>query len=312
VNRPTLILALVFCLSSLGTGRGAEPVRPSTRPAGQNAADRDAADRAADRPSGSLTSNKPLRLFNGRNLEGFYTFIKDRGRDNDPNRVFTVVDGMIRVSGQELGCITTRDEYENYHLIVEYKWGQIAWPPRVEKARDSGVLLHSVGKDGAYSGAWQCSIECNVIEGGTGDFIVVGDGSDQYALTASVRKEQTAGCYIYDPLGAGGSATIHGGRLNWFARDPEWQDVRGFRGKDDVDKPTGEWNRLECLAVGDRIAVKLNGVFMNACRDVRPHRGRIQIQSEMAEIFYRRVDLTPVRGDATAALQRFSASRPSR
>ena len=298
MSRLPHILALAICLSSSGLTRAAEPARPATQPAVEST--------IGQGPS------RTIHLFNGRNLDGFYTYIRERGRDNDPHHVFTVADGAIRVSGQELGCITTRDEYENYHLLVEYKWGQVSWPPRTDKARDSGILLHSVGKDGVFGGAWMCSIECNVIEGGTGDFIVVGDGSDRYSLTAFVGKEKTAGCYYYDPAESGDTATIHGGRLNWFGRDPEWRDVQGFRGKNDVDKPHGEWNRLECLAVGDRIAVKLNGVFVNACRDVRPHRGRIQLQSEMAEIFYRRVDLTPVRGDAAAAVRHFAASRPSR
>ena len=255
----------------------------------------------------SANSGEVVHLFNGRNLDGFYAFVRDRGRDNDPNRVFSVADGAIHVSGQEWGCVTTRDEYENYHLMVEYKWGQTTWEPRTGNARDSGILLHSVGEDGAFGKTWMYSIECNVIEGGTGDFIVVGDGSDAYSVTAPVCPEKSAGCYIYDPKEAGPTGTIHSGRINWFARDPEWQDVKGFRGKRDLEKPIGEWNRVECLAVGDRIVVKLNGVLVNSCRDVKPRRGRIQLQSEGAEIFFRRVDLTPVQGDPKEAIQRFSA-----
>lgn len=255
-------------------------------------------------------SSTTLRLFNGRNLDGFYTFIRDRGRDSDPKHVFSVADGAIHVSGEEWGCITTREEFENYRLVVEYKWGQVTWTPRTNNCRDSGILLHSVGEDGAFGKTWMYSIECNVIEGGTGDFIVVGDGSDTYSVTAPVCPEKSAGCYIYDPKEAGPTGTIHSGRINWFARDPEWQDVKGFRGKADIEKPIGEWNRVECLAVGDRIVVKLNGVLVNSCRDVKPRRGRIQLQSEGAEIFFRRVDLTPVPGDPIAATQRFS--KPSR
>lgn len=304
MNRLTLILAVVFCMTLLRTGRTEPPAQPNTRPAGEIAAGRAPQSRAL---------NKPLRLFNGRDLDGFYSFLRKQGKDADPEHVFSVADGMIRVSGAEWGCLTTRDEYENYHLLVEYKWGQAAWPPRVKNARDSGILLHSVGKDGAYGGVWMYSIECQLIEGGTGDLLVVGDGTDRYSLTASVCKEKSAGCYVYDPTGAGELATIHQGRLNWFARDPAWRDVKGFRGKNDVERPIGEWNRLECLAVADRIVVKLNGVLVNSCRDVRPRRGRIQIQSEGAEIFVRRADLTPVQGEPSALIQRFSpSSRPSR
>lgn len=257
---------------------------------------------------GGSTVETPLHLFNGRDLEGFYTYLQDRGRDNDPNGVFTVRDGVIRISGAEWGCITTREEYDNYLLVVEYRWGERTWPPREQKTRDSGILMHSVGRDGAYHGAWMYSIECNVIEGGTGDFIVVGDGSPRFALTASVRKGDTARGYVYDPTEKGNSATIHEGRIDWRDRDPDWTDVKGFRGKSDVERPLGEWNRLECLAIADHIVIKLNGQHVNSCRDVQPCRGRIQIQSEGAELFVRRFDLIPMRGDPQVVIKRFLAS----
>jgi len=88
--------------------------------------------------------------------------------------------------------------------------------------------------------------------------------------------------------------TIHEGRIDWFARDPNWEDVKGFRGKNDIEKPVGEWNRMECIAEGDKISIILNGTLVNQALNVKPSKGRIQIQSEGAEIFYRRVDLTPL------------------
>src|SRR5665648_376453 len=123
-----------------------------------------------------------IQLFNGKDLNGWYTFIKGKGRNNDPNKVFTVQNGLIRISGEEFGCITTNEAYENYKLLVEFKWGDITFAPRVDKARDSGVLLHSTGEDGGYSGIWMHSIECQIIEGGTGDLLVVGDGTEKFSL----------------------------------------------------------------------------------------------------------------------------------
>ena len=98
-------------------------------------------------------------LFNGKNLDGWYTFVQNRGRDIDPKKVFTVQDGMIRISGEEWGGITSNEEFENYRLIVEFKWGGKTFAPRLENARDSGILLHSVGEDGASDGIWMHSIE---------------------------------------------------------------------------------------------------------------------------------------------------------
>ena len=157
---------------------------------------------------------------------------------------------------------------------------------------DNGVLLHSTGSDGGKEGIWMHSIECQVIEGGTGDFIVVGDGSPKFELTSPVAAEKQGGSYIFKPQGS--SVTINEGRINWFGRDPNWKDVKGFRGKNDIEKQTGEWNRIECIAVGDKISIILNGTLVNEAFNVKPSRGRIQIQSEGAEIFFRRIELTPL------------------
>ena len=90
-----------------------------------------------------------IHLFNGRDLTNFYTWLVGDKRA-DPDKVFTVlpdVDGApaIRISGQKFGGITTEKEYESYRLVVEFKWGTKTWAPRVDRARDSGVLVHCPG-----------------------------------------------------------------------------------------------------------------------------------------------------------------------
>src|SRR5262249_16069665 len=86
-----------------------------------------------------------LHLFNGKDLTNFYTYLKGHGKGNDPEKVFTVHDGMIHVSGKVFGGLTTEKEYGNYHLVTEFKWGEKTWAPREKAARDSGILLHCVG-----------------------------------------------------------------------------------------------------------------------------------------------------------------------
>ncbi len=235
-----------------------------------------------------------IPLFNGKNLDGWYTFIKDRGRNIDPRKVFTTGNGLIRISGEEWGCITTNDEYENYTLVLEFKWGQKTWEPRLQNARDNGILIHSVGDDGGYNGTWMHGIECQIIEGGTGDLLVVGDKTEKYAITCPVAAEKQGGSYLFEP--GGKLVTIHGGRINWYGRDPEWKDTIGFRGAADVENLPGEWNRMEIFARGDDIKIKLNGVLVNYATNVRPAKGRIQLQSEGAEMFVRRIDLVVLNG----------------
>ena len=239
------------------------------------------------------TQGKTMSLFNGKNLDGWYTFIKDRGTYNDPRNVFTVDDGLIKISGEEYGCITTEKEYGNYLLEVEYKWGEKTFEPRADRARDNGVLIHSQGADGGYDGTWMHSIECQIIEGGTGDFLVVGDGSDQFAITSTVASPQQGSAKFYDPSGQ--TVTINKGRINWYARDPNWKDELGFTGDHDLENPVGEWNKLVCVASGNEITVYLNNHLVNHTSNVKPASGRIQIQSEGAEMFVRKVALTSLK-----------------
>ena len=234
----------------------------------------------------------PVKLFNGKNLKGWYTFLKDRGRDNDPQKVFTVAGGMIRISGEEFGCITTTETYENYKLVISFKWGEKTWAPRLENARDNGVLIHSTGKDGGYNGTWMHGIECQIIEGGTGDLLVVGDKTEKFAITCRVAKEQQNGSWLYEP--GGKPVTINGGRINWWGRDAAWKDIKDFRGAKDVENPVGKWNSLEIVANGNAISVLLNGIPVNEAINTIPSKGRIQIQSEGAEMFVGAVTLTPL------------------
>ena len=263
---------IISCMILFGTCVAQEPVVPAA--------------------AGPDDTAKVISLFNGKDLEGWYTYLKDRGRDVDPLKVFTVADGLLRISGEEFGCVTSLEEFENYRLVMEFKWGELTHAGRIDKARDSGLLVHSTGADGAYGGMWMYSIECQMIEGGTGDVLVVGDGSEKFKATCPIAAEQSGGCYVFQPDGR--PVTINGGRVNWFGRDPDWKDVKGFRGRQDLEKPVGEWNRFECIAEGGTLTVMLNGTVVNKCLEVQPHKGRIQIQSEGAELFVRRVDLIPL------------------
>jgi len=214
-----------------------------------------------------------IHLFNGKNLDGFYVLLRNsetnenRAINEDPHKVITVQDGMVRVSGQEFGHFITNDVYENYRLVVEWKWGGKTWPPREKKARDSGILVHCVPPDKV----WNKSIESQIIEGGTGDFICV-DGS-----RLSV-----------------GDTTRTSGRFDRYNKGP-WEDVIDFRhAEHEVDNPVGEWNTQEVICDGDKITNIVNGTVVNEGYDADPHKGQILFQSECAEIYFRRIDLYPL------------------
>jgi hypothetical protein len=241
-------------------------------------------------PAAAEPVTQAIELFNGKDLTNFYTWLKPHGKNSDPNKVFTVEKGMIHISGQEFGGLTTEKEYEDYRLLAEFKWGEKTWAPRANAARDSGILIHCVGADGAVGGVWMQSIEYQLIEGGTGDILLV-RGKGMVSLTAPVTKRGKA--TVYDPKAT--PQKLSGGRIDWWGRAPEWKDVKGFRGKEDVEKPLGEWNTIECICAGGNLTYLLNGTVVNGGTDAEPRRGKLLFQSEGAELYFRRIELLPLK-----------------
>jgi Domain of Unknown Function (DUF1080) len=282
IYAPRVVVPALLCA---GLTLGAAPRPQDSAAAGQTRGEIPSF--ARDVPA--IRSGEPIFRFNGKDLDGFYPFVRNRGRD-DPNKVFTVRDGMICVSGQEFGGLTTRDEFQDYHLVVEWKWGERTWAPRKDKTRDSGILVHCVGADGAASGNWMESQECQVIEGGTGDFIMVG-GKGKPNLTCETRAGPNKQLYFEK---GGQAVTSSSVRFNWWGRDPSWKDVLGFRGARDVENPAGEWNRMEVICDGDSITTILNGYVVNIGTKSSLTRGKILFQSEGAEILFRKIEVRPL------------------
>jgi 3-keto-disaccharide hydrolase len=84
-------------------------------------------------------------------------------------------------------------------------------------------------------------------------------------------------------------------RINWSGRDPDWDDVLGFRGANDLESPLGEWTRLEVVCDGGHLQVFVNGTMVNEAFDVNPRSGKLQLQTELAEIYFRKWELWPLK-----------------
>ncbi|MEQ6118791.1 DUF1080 domain-containing protein [Reichenbachiella sp. MALMAid0571] len=254
------------------------------------------------------TTSEFKELFNGKNLKGWYTYqrkpeptskveglkmedgkyVEPIGLNKDPLNVFTVVqnDGApaIRISGETFGILVTDQEYENYHLTMEFKWGEKRYPPRENSKRDSGILYHSVGKEGVRGGVWMRSVECQVQEGDVGDLWCVD------STTAQVKTIQ-----------------LKNKKFKYYPQAPfQTIDMRGDRfcqKSIDNEKEKGEWNRLDIYAYMRESVHLINGkknmhlfnIGQIVNGKVEPlTKGKIQIQSEGAEIFYRDIKIRPI------------------
>lgn len=234
-------------------------------------------------------------LFNGRDLTGWYTFIRGCGRDNDPMKVITVTNGMIHITGEEWGALITEREYANYRLTVEYRFdGTLhGWKKKRSYAPDSGILFHSVGPDAAFAECWLASHEYNLIQGGSGDFWTAHPkGADMFLEAEVAPTKQGGRHYVWQ---RGGQRVRISGNERIARRDiaGEWRD-RADAPLAPNEYPIGQWNTavLECR--GERVLCYFNGKLVNEAVRVKPTRGKIQLQSEGCGIDFRRVTLEPL------------------
>ena len=243
------------------------------------------------------------QLFNGKDLSGWDTYIgpdlDDSGKpitgipigfNNDPRHVFTIVkdsgENVIRISGENWGAISTQKEYQNYHLQLQFKWGSLLWGQKRGKKKDSGVLYHSVGKNGADYGAWMESQEFQVEEGNCGDYWGVAGGM---ADIPAVKKTETD--YVYSPQGT----------LITFKEGSK--QGRHCIKQGDAENPTGQWNTLDLYCYGDTSIHVVNGKVMMVLYHNKQMdngqalpliKGKIQIQSEGSEVYYKHIKIQAI------------------
>jgi len=245
-----------------------------------------------------------VTLFNGKDLTGWDTYlgpaydsVQNRfdslsalGLNNDPNGVFTVVplDGasVIRISGEGFGGISTQTEYENYHLRVEFKWGQQKFHPRKQSKRDSGILYHGVGPQGAGYGNWMRSQEFQVQEGDCGDYWSIDNSTIDVPSNGPTKDE-----YVYDPAAP----------LRTISYTSEYG--RRCIKNPDAEKASGDWNTVDIYCFGDKSIHMINGTVVMKLfnsrhlidgKELPLTKGKIQIQTEGAEVYYRNIQLEPL------------------
>ncbi len=127
-------------------------------------------------------------------------------------------------------------------------------------------------------------------------FIVIGGKyEDGAAIPVTITSETVLGPDGRTRWKKGGTKTVYSGKQFWWSQhDPEFQELIDTRGRFDVESPLGEWTRVECICNQDRITVVVNGAVVNECFDVFPSKGKILLESEGFEIYFRRFELRPL------------------
>ncbi len=206
------------------------------------------------------------------------------GHNKDDTHVFSVLNEpggpVLRISGEIYGCLFTRQSYKNYHLKLQVKWGGQKYIPRKNKLRDSGILYHSTGEAGVdYWHSWMLSQEFQIMEGHMGDFWCMANSAIDIR---SYPSEGVMSCVADEKQ-----------PFNTFKSGGDAYCMRAAN----YESPAGELTTLELICFEGKSLHIVNGNVVMVLKDSRYitsdgrsvplTSGKIQLQSEAAEVFYR-------------------------
>jgi len=198
--------------------------------------------------SGCSAPNEQVKLFNGKDFSEWKLFVPDE--NVDVSTVWSVKDGVIHCAGSPNGYMRTEKDFSDYNLYLEWRW--------VERAGNSGVLLHMSGQDKV----WPKCIECQLMSDNAGDFwLLAGTG-----ITVDGKAVKSPG-----------------------------SPTRVAKKQASNEKPIGQWNTYDIYCKGDTIECFVNGILQNNGTDATTTKGKICLQSEGAPIEFRNIYIIPLK-----------------
>lgn len=257
-----------------------------------------------------------VNLFNGRNLAGWDAWIgfadplstygnpqgEPIGTGFDPAANFSVViaDGTpaLYARGELFGSLATSRAYGNYHLRLEYRWGARRWLPI---PRNNGILYHSHGRPGAFFDTWMTAVEFEIVPHSVGMILGVGDSRGTHSfLTVDWRVSANVEVGQDQTIPYPGRRFMPGGR-----KVPITFPAFNVEAAIDAENPIGEWNTLDLYVYGDGSVHVVNGVPVMVASGLATTdeetgervplvAGKIQLQSEGAETFFRNITIEPI------------------
>jgi hypothetical protein len=247
----------------------------------------------AEERAGLITPTETIRPFNGKDLTGFTQWVQESDRD-ETTKHYGVKDGCIHITGQGMGYLATEQAYQNYELAVEYKWGDRTDGSKY--VRNSGILLHATGPEGNARGIWMASVEVQLAQGCEGDLIVIRGKDEQgKVIPVKITSDTVTAADGRTRWDKSGKRTEYMGKQFWWSNhEVDFKELLDTRGKHDVASPLEEWTQVECICSGDRITVKINGKTVNECYNVFPAGGKILLENEKNEIYFRNLEIRPL------------------
>ena len=212
--------------------------------------------------SAAAQPSRSRSLFNGKDLTGWDVDVPAADSNVRLRSPFEVRDGHLVSLGEPRGHLVSDSVFRDYRLDIEYRFP--------DKPGNAGVLVHASTPRALY-GMFPRSIEVQMESGNAGDF---------WCIVEDIRVADME--------------RRRGPRANWGTTEGKERRIRNLT--DDSERPVGEWNAMRVEAVGRTVRVWVNGTLVNDGFGATADRGRIALQSEGAEVEFRKIVLTPLRG----------------
>jgi hypothetical protein len=192
---------------------------------------------------------------------------------------------VLKITGEIYGALISKKTYRNYHFKLKVRWGDKKWPPRTSLLKDSGILYHSVGPYGAdYWRSWMLGQELQIMRGHMGDY--------WSQITSAMDVRAFTPEYIMNPVASTSEPFLSVG----FEQGVQGLVIRS----DNYESPNGEWTDIELICFEGKSLHIVNGHVVMVLANSRYKKdgafapleeGKIQIQSEAAEVFYKDIEI---------------------
>jgi hypothetical protein len=206
------------------------------------------------------SEQEPQNLFNGADLSGWHVDVPAMDSNPDTLNPFIVRDGMLVSLGTPGGHLISNEEFQNYRLLVEYRF---AGTPG-----NCGVLIHASTPRALYE-MFPKSMEVQMEHNDAGDFW----------------------CIVED-ITVPDMETRRGPEENWGITEGKGRNIKNLT--DDSENPVGDWNTMVIEVLGSEVKVWVNGVVVNHGYSCTADMGQIALQAEGSEVEFRKLELTAI------------------
>jgi hypothetical protein len=204
-------------------------------------------------------------LFNGKDLSGWVDV-------NTSPQTWSVKDGLLVCSGKPVGVMRSEKQYENFILEIEWR--------HMQAGGNSGVFVWSEGKPPS-TGPLPKGMEVQMLELEWPKLNPEADGQPRHP-----------GFVSGELFGANG-----------LTATPDHPRGERSMSSEMRCKGKGEWNTYVVVCVDGVIKLSINGKFVNGMREASVRKGYLCLESEGAEIHFRKIRLMELPGGNATAEQ---------